>query len=134
MIVAAVGIVYQDAGIARPLGYAIAGYLVPAAVVTGIVWYGLAPAAGLDAAFCNGVSMVAGTFGAACAVAAMAPLRTYAREFADGYVSVIQVAASSTAARSLDKYLDPTWKPPADRVRDASDARDIREAMKRRDV
>lgn len=133
VVVLAVGLVQRDAGILRPLGYAIVGYLAPAIVATLIVWYGVGAAVPVSAAVANGVSMVFGTLGAACAVSAIPVVRTYAREFEDGYVNALQVASTAAVTRRFEQLADDTWKPPADRVENAAAAYDLRAYMEQRD-
>ena len=74
-----------------------------------------------------------GTLGAACAVSAIPVVRTYAREFEDGYVNALQVASTAAVTRRFEQLADDTWKPPADRVETAAAAYDLRAYMEQRD-
>lgn len=129
---AAVACSYSAAGAWRPFGFAVAGYLVPGLVLAFCWAAGLPFAYALGTAGVNLLTMVLGTLGCAEAVAWMPVIATYAREFEDGHVNVIQVSERSTACRAYEALADQSWKPPADRVKDPGIANDPR-AHARRD-
>lgn len=118
-----------DVGIWRALAYALFGYLLAAVAATLLGLFALPYVMSIDTGGINALTMVLGTLGAACAVAVMPLVRTYAREFEDGHVNSIQVTSSSRAARAYDKLCDPSWKPPEDRIKDAEAGYNPRKAM-----
>lgn len=128
----ACAVTQSDAGLARPCAYALLGYLAAGVAATLLGLRVLAPAVGLDVAGINALTMVLGTLGAAAAASAMPLVRTYAREFEDGHVNSIQVTSASRAARAYDRLADPSWKPPADRIREGGEEDGLRAAMERR--
>lgn len=132
VIGAAVACSYSAAGAWRPFGFAVAGYLAPGLVLAFCWAAGLPFAYALGAAGVNLLTMVLGTLGCAAAVAWMPVIATYAREFEDGHVNVIQVSVRSTAYRAYEALADQSWKPPAERVKDPGIANDPR-AHARRD-
>ncbi len=98
----------------RSLGYAFVGYAELAAAATLVALYAVP---GVTTAIANGVTVVAGTLGSAF-LSASAPMQLgYAREFEDGHVDALRVADRSSAARAFDELVDPSWKPPADRIK-----------------
>lgn len=129
---AAVACSYSAAGAWRPFGFAAAGYLVPGLLLACFWAAGFPFAYALGTAGVNLLTMVLGTLGCAAAAAWMPVIATYAREFEDGHVNVIQVSVRSTACRAYEALADQSWKPPADRVKDPGIANDPR-AHARRD-
>lgn len=128
----AVCLSYSAVGAWRPFGYAAAGYLAPGLLLACCWAAGLAPVGTLGAAGVNLLTMLFGTLGCAAAAAWMPGIATYAREFEDGHVNVIQVSVRSAACRAFGALADQGWKPPADRVEDPGLANDPR-ARARRD-
>ena len=120
------GLTYADAGPWRALGYALTGYLAGGVAATAV---GLGAMPG-DVAAVNGLTMVAGTALEALALAWMPPKRAWAREFEDGHVNAIRVSDRSAAARAYQALADPSWQPPADRIRHAHAHDVVRETRK----
>lgn len=131
VIGAAVACSYSAAGAWRPFGFAAAGYLVPGLVLAFCWAAGVPFVCALGTAGVNLLTMVLGTLGCAAAVAWMPVIATYAREFEDGHVNVIQVSERSTACRAYEALADQSWKPPADRVKDPGIANDPRAHARR---
>lgn len=128
-VAVALGMTYADAGPWRALGYALGGYLALGAAATAA---GMALMPG-DTAGANALAMIAGTAGAALAVAWMPPKSAWAREFEDGHVNAIRVSDRSAAARAYRAAEDRSWRPPADRVRHAHAVDVVRDVRKGRD-
>lgn len=114
VIAITVAVTQSDVGVWHPLGYSIVGYLVFAfgSIAVSTLAFGGDMAAHVSAI--NAIAMAAGTVGSAAAVSWMPLIRTYAREFEDGFVAAIQVSSRSAAARAFEEVVDPKWKPPAD--------------------
>lgn len=131
VIAAAVVLAHSDAGIWQPVAYAVAGYLIPG-ILLAMLWVAGVPFIGtLETGAVNALTMVFGTLGTAVAVAWMPVSHTYAREFEDGYVNVIQVAHRSVACKAYEALADPSWKPPADRIADYEAAKNMRSRERR---
>lgn len=124
------GLTHGDAGPWRSLGYAMAGYLAGAAGATALGLYVLPALMAFDVASVNALTMVMGTVGEALALAWMPPKRAWAREFEDGHVNAIRVSDRSVAARAYQAVADPSWQPPADRIRHAHAHDVVRAARK----
>ena len=132
VVVLAAGIAHAQGGVWRAFGWSIVGYL----VVGGVVSFATFAFAGtipfVDTAFVNMTTMVCGAIGASLAVSFVSARRSYAREFEDGYVNVIEVAGRSVAARAFDQLADPSWRPSKDVIEKARAGEDVRNAMNRR--
>lgn len=124
------GLTHGDVGPWRSLGYAMAGYLAGAAAATALGLYVLPSLMAFDVASVNALTMVMGTVGEALALAWMPPKRAWAREFEDGHVNAIRVSDRSVAARAYQAVADPSWQPPADRIRHAHAHDVVRAARK----
>ncbi len=128
----AIVLLSSDSGYWQPGVYAIAGYVVFAAVPS-VLWV-LVPAFAdaLSVGGVNALTMALGTLGCALISSFMPATRTYAREFEDGHVNSIQVSARSAACKAYVVLEDSSWKPPADRIKNPEIANDPR-AFARRD-
>ncbi len=127
-----VGVAHSDAGIWRPLAYALFGYVLLAIIPSALWVYEITPVAQLSFGDVNMLTCAFGALGAAVAVTLMPSLYSYAREFEDGHVNAIQVSSRSVARKAYDSVCDPTWKPPADRIADFKATQDIRSYMEKR--
>ncbi len=126
------GVSMSDSGMWRPLAWALLGYLV-LALVPNVLWvYEVTFVASLSFAHVNALTALLGGVGCALGAALMPPLFSYAREFEDGHVNAIQVSGNSIARKAYDALLDPSWKPPADRIKDFRAAEDVRSFMEKR--
>lgn len=133
LCIAACAVIAQsESGVWRPLAYAFAGYLV-FAIIPSLMWaFEVPPVAAMQYQNVNMLTVILAAFGCALVVACMPSLYAYAREFEDGYVNAIQVSSRSVARRAYDALLDPSWKPPADRVENYAAAEDPRSFMEKR--
>lgn len=127
-----VGVSYADSGIWGPLAYALGGYLVGAALVS-VCWaFGILPFGEASIDDVNMITVCVAALCCALSVSFMPTVYSYAREFEDGHVNAIQVSSRSVARKAYDAVLDPSWKPPADRIKDYRAVDDLRSYQEKR--
>ena len=126
VIATTVFVSYSETGVWQPLAYALVGYLVPGFALALLWAANVSLVLSWGASGVNAATMVLGMLGVALCVSWMPVVRTYAREFEDGYVNVIQVSRRSVACRAYEALSDDSWKPPADRIADPGRANDPR--------
>ena len=116
----------SDSGYWKPSAYSISGYILFAAVPSAIWVFVPSVAEVLGVGTVNALTMLLGTLGTALLVSTMPAVYTYAREFEDGHVNSILVSSRSTACKAYSALEDPSWRPPADRVKNPEVANDPR--------
>lgn len=107
---------YEEHRIWRSLGMSLVCFLAGSALSAAAVFViPLTTGADIPTAVYNVVTLYGGAIGAALGTATIAPTARFARQFADGTVSTVEVSLDGVAARAYGTVEDPDWNYRAER-------------------